>query len=170
MRVQTSTARSRRRLIKVLAGTGSVVLGAKFLPEKWAKPVVDSVVLPAHAQLSVPFTMSCTATPPAGTTLANPIVIDPLIYQATPNPGALPGTLDFLCDGALSSSIDIFALDATGQLSLFVSGTPCPSGTTLTIRFTVNGVSAECTWPIAPQANDAPAPQGNAPLDIRVIR
>jgi len=40
---------SRRRLLKKLAA-GSGALGAvSALPEKWRKPVVDSVILPAHA-------------------------------------------------------------------------------------------------------------------------
>ena len=47
-----STNETRRRLHKALvASTGAVVLG-KTLPESWIKPVVDSVVLPAHAGTS----------------------------------------------------------------------------------------------------------------------
>lgn len=33
------------------AGSGAVIAG-KSLPENWSKPVIDSVVLPAHAQTS----------------------------------------------------------------------------------------------------------------------
>lgn len=44
---------SRRNLLKsALAGSGAVIAG-KNLPENWAKPVVDSVMLPAHAQTSI---------------------------------------------------------------------------------------------------------------------
>jgi len=40
---------SRRKLLKsIVAGSGTVVAG-KSLPESWSKPVIDSVVLPAHA-------------------------------------------------------------------------------------------------------------------------
>jgi len=40
---------SRRKLLKsIAAGTGAAVVG-KSLPESWSKPVVDSVMLPAHA-------------------------------------------------------------------------------------------------------------------------
>lgn len=45
---QTSR-RSRRRLIQVLTA-GGVVTTAKLLPSEWARPVVESVSLPAHAQ------------------------------------------------------------------------------------------------------------------------
>ena len=43
---------SRRKLLKsIAAGSGAIVAG-KSLPESWSKPVVDSVILPAHAQTS----------------------------------------------------------------------------------------------------------------------
>lgn len=43
---------SRRKLLKsIAAGSGAVVVG-KSLPESWSKPVVDSVLLPAHAETS----------------------------------------------------------------------------------------------------------------------
>ena len=47
-----NSSESRRKLLKsIAAGTGAVVAG-KSLPEIWTKPVVDSVLLPAHAQTS----------------------------------------------------------------------------------------------------------------------
>ena len=43
---------SRRKLLKSIAtGSGAIVAG-KSLPESWSKPVVDSVLLPVHAQTS----------------------------------------------------------------------------------------------------------------------
>ena len=57
---------ARRRILKTLLAGGGVIAGAKALPEKWAKPVVESVVLPAHAQGS-PVTapqVFTTSTPP----------------------------------------------------------------------------------------------------------
>jgi len=43
---------NRRKLLKTIAaGSGAVVAG-KGLPESWSRPVVDSVLLPAHAQTS----------------------------------------------------------------------------------------------------------------------
>ena len=44
--------KSRRKLLKsIAAGSGAIVAG-KSLPDSWSKPVVDSVMLPAHAQTS----------------------------------------------------------------------------------------------------------------------
>ena len=41
---------SRRKLLKSMAvGSGAVVAG-KSVPEEWMKPIVDSVILPAHAE------------------------------------------------------------------------------------------------------------------------
>ena len=45
--------RSRRRALKSLAGTGAVASAGLMLPERWTRPVVESAVLPAHAQGSV---------------------------------------------------------------------------------------------------------------------
>ncbi len=43
---------SRRKLLKsIAAGSGAVVAG-KSLPESWSKPVINSIVLPAHAELT----------------------------------------------------------------------------------------------------------------------
>ena len=46
--------KGRRKLLKsIAAGSGAVIAG-KSLPESWSKPVVDSVILPVHAQTSPP--------------------------------------------------------------------------------------------------------------------
>jgi len=46
------SSESRRNLLKsIAAGTGVVVAG-KSLPDMWSRPVVESVLLPAHAQTS----------------------------------------------------------------------------------------------------------------------
>ena len=49
---QTEEAISRRRLIKVLLATGGAVAASTLMPANWTKPVVESGVLPAHAQVS----------------------------------------------------------------------------------------------------------------------
>ena len=48
--------KARRELLKgIAAGSGALIAG-KSLPETWSRPVVDSVMLPAHAQTSGAFT------------------------------------------------------------------------------------------------------------------
>lgn len=47
------TTESKRKLLKSIAmGTGAVIAG-KSLPESWSRPVVEAVLLPAHAQTSL---------------------------------------------------------------------------------------------------------------------
>lgn len=43
---------SRRRLLKTVAGAGGVYATGKMLPGRWASPVVDSVLLPTHGQMT----------------------------------------------------------------------------------------------------------------------
>ena len=46
------SSESRRKLLKSIAvGSGAIVAG-KSLPDSWRRPVVDSVMLPAHARVS----------------------------------------------------------------------------------------------------------------------
>jgi hypothetical protein len=44
--------KARRKLLKTIAAGGGVVVAGKSLPDSWTRPVVDSVMLPAHAQTS----------------------------------------------------------------------------------------------------------------------
>ena len=54
------SSEKRRKLLKsIAAGSGAIVAG-KSLPESWSRPVVDSVMLPAHAQTSA---LSCSPDP-----------------------------------------------------------------------------------------------------------
>ena len=41
--------KDRRALLKGIAAGSAVVGGAKALPERWSKPLTDSVVIPSHA-------------------------------------------------------------------------------------------------------------------------
>jgi hypothetical protein len=44
---------SRREVLKALAATSGALAAAAFLPDRWTPPVLQSGVLPAHAQTSV---------------------------------------------------------------------------------------------------------------------
>lgn len=46
------SSENRRKLLKSIAAGGGAIVVGKSLPESWSKPVVDSVMLPAHAQTS----------------------------------------------------------------------------------------------------------------------
>jgi len=78
---------SRRRALKTIA-VGSAAATSLALGSKWAKPVVDTVILPAHAQatnVEAPDqgTTSAPTTTPTATTTSNAIMIAWACWQAT---------------------------------------------------------------------------------------
>ena len=44
---------TRRQFVKIVTAASGGLFAAAFLPEKWVKPVIQSGVLPVHAQASV---------------------------------------------------------------------------------------------------------------------
>ena len=54
--------KSRRKLLKSIALGGGAIAVGKTLPQSWTRPVVESVMLPAHAQASVPSVLSFSGT------------------------------------------------------------------------------------------------------------
>ena len=66
---EKKSSESRRKLLKSIAAGGGAIVAGKSLPDKWTAPVVDSVLLPAHAQTS-----------PTPTTTAAPITTNYYCY------------------------------------------------------------------------------------------
>lgn len=54
MEETTETTISRRELLKVIAAAGGALAASTLLPGRWARPIVEAGVLPAHAQQSPP--------------------------------------------------------------------------------------------------------------------
>lgn len=46
---QNKEVKDRRTLLKGLVAGSAVVTGSKALPETWAKPMTDAIILPGHA-------------------------------------------------------------------------------------------------------------------------
>jgi len=61
---------SRRRAIKIVASGALVATIA--LPSKWSRPIVESIIVPAHAQASPPLTTETTSNPPTPTPQPTP--------------------------------------------------------------------------------------------------
>jgi hypothetical protein len=57
---ETMTNPRRRRALLAVIATGGMVASNDF-PSRWSRPVIDSVMLPAHAQIS-PVESTCTVT------------------------------------------------------------------------------------------------------------
>jgi len=56
---------SRRKLLKSIAATGGSIIVAKTLPDSWIRPAVHAMVLPAHAQATLPpgVVLACSVSP-----------------------------------------------------------------------------------------------------------
>jgi len=100
---------ARRKLLKTLMVGGGAVTASKLLPEQWARPVVGSVMLPAHAGLS-----TCA-------TEIFSFFSDPFIYNFD---GVLTSTVPPFFSGTLSGSL--FSVTGTGPV-------PCDSGSGMVV-------------------------------------
>lgn len=47
---ENEASETRRKLLRSLMAGSGVTITAHSLPEKWAKPIVNSIALPAHAE------------------------------------------------------------------------------------------------------------------------
>ncbi|HED12748.1 MAG TPA: hypothetical protein ENI62_03705 [Gammaproteobacteria bacterium] len=55
---------SRRRSLRALLAGSGIIAGAGATLPKWQKPVIDSIILPSHAQTSTKLPAATTVTPP----------------------------------------------------------------------------------------------------------
>ena len=166
MSEQRDVRASRRRLIKAIAGSGSVIVGTKVVPKEWIKPVVDSVILPAHAQITPPppdpgpsLSLTCEGTPPNGSMVPFGGAVSALI-TVLPNPGAGEQIFfELFCDAVSQGPPAPFftPTDVNGQINPSGFIFFCAGGEAR-IRFSYMGESADCFWnvglpgpmPIAP--------------------
>ena len=58
----TNESANRRKLIHSIALGGGVIIAGKSIPNSWTKPIIQSVILPAHAQTSEPTAETSTST------------------------------------------------------------------------------------------------------------
>jgi len=70
-------SRSRRRLLQSLA-VGTTAITVKSLPEKWAKPALDTTIVPAHAQCTAAATLTCEIDQPFSEQLDGGSILDPV--------------------------------------------------------------------------------------------
>ena len=153
MSEQRDVRASRRRLIKAIAGSSSVIVGAKVIPKEWTKPLVDSVILPAHAQITPPppdpspsLSLTCEGTPPNGSMVPLGGAVSALV-TVSPNPGAGEQIFfELFCDAVSQGPPNpIATTDANGQINPSGFINFCAGGEAR-VRFSYMGESADCFW------------------------
>lgn len=108
--IQTSPRNTRlvgrRKLMKVLATGGGIATGAALVPARWTSPIVESIGLPAHAQLSGTVLSDLLTNieadagrPSDGTRLADLLVPPAHAVPVTPTPE--PGTAEAIENGCI---------------------------------------------------------------------
>ena len=80
---------SRRRALKIVA-SGAVV-ATIALPSKWTRPIVEAIVVPAHAQASPTTTNGTTSTlPPTTGTVTTTATTTPTTTTPAPTTSPVP--------------------------------------------------------------------------------
>lgn len=90
--------KKRREAVRRILVGGGLIAGGQAVPKDWSRPVIDSVVLPSHAQTSPgggpggpgPVPPPATMAPPPPATMAPPP--PPPMTVAPPPPPPPPGT------------------------------------------------------------------------------
>ncbi len=77
----------RRKFLKKVAATAGAMGASILLPEKWAKPLVEVITLPAHAETSAPSPSPSPSPPPDPSPSPSPS--PPPDPSPSPPPGAL---------------------------------------------------------------------------------
>jgi len=109
-------AAQRRKVLKRLAVAGGAIVAGKSMPDQWLKPVVDSVLMPAHAQAT------------GGTIAANWVIGDDA-----------PGSTTGIPVGVTNTSNDFLYDDGT---TMFFYGQVSPPGaTSLNVNVNVSGTN-----------------------------
>jgi hypothetical protein len=120
---ENHSGESKRRLLKSFALGGGAVVAGKSFPESWVRPVVESVVLTAHAQMSACCLTAATYCDSLGTThiaIELSVAVDGAIsinFSEALNPSIATATAKVDCAGGFFSS------SVSGNGHVTVSGT-----------------------------------------------
>ena len=131
--------KSRRKLIKGLGIS---------IPTVWAAPVIESVILPAHAETSQRYTLTLVSDPEGGQTLPRCTTLSSVV-TIMPNPGVVEVLGELFCDGEPHPGVPSFKdfTDSSGKLE--GSGPlDCAVGERFLIRYSYMGASDEDWWDV----------------------
>ena len=101
---EATASPARRRLLRVLAGAGGVVATGALLPEKWTQPLVNRVLVPAHAQATaISYSGGSSGPGPAPSEGLGHRILNAVIPPANaggPPPNGLQSPINVCIDGA----------------------------------------------------------------------
>jgi hypothetical protein len=120
---------SRRKLIKSVLGVGGAIVTASQLPRQWTRPIVESVLLPAHAQMSqtcplVVFDSTIQISEPLecdNSPVSPYFVLDDINF---PCPSFVRSASEPPSGGYLSVEVDLLATFVHVYVGGYVSGSP----------------------------------------------
>lgn len=147
---------SRRRILRKSGATVLASLAAMQLPKKWQRPVINSVILPAHAQTSTVTTSSTTVTPDVQVTTASLSALInengrlSLVFRFTTNDRVLdtasmppPDAFSISVMGAIERQVTALSIEnnavfprSTIMLTVSPSLTDVSSGQMYTVQYT----------------------------------
>lgn len=131
---------SRRSLFKSLAAGGGALITAKSLPGAWVKPVVDAVLLPAHAATSSMYLPSAGAAAIVLTRNETGRRFAGLLDELVPTAEAIINdTIIYVC---VEPSVD----GAKADVTVYEGILPCsPTSAPSVARHTITGVDVPST-------------------------
>ena len=129
---KAKSVESRRKVLRSLGGAAGALGAASQAPESWTRPVVESVILPAHAQTSPGPTAEGTTpaapTPPPATTTPTVYTVAGLCAHWGGSSNQDPATRNFNAYEVLLSPpdqgvmVEITAIDITGDVTCTQDG------------------------------------------------
>ncbi len=151
----------RKAIKKISIGIGAIA-GISALPEKWTRPVIGQIILPAHAATSaVTLHDPCTARRTSGTQDSNSVKVE-ISAWVDPPTANLPATITATATGGAGSTVTVTtttAADGTFGATISVGGGP--GITSISIVTVVTGAadqgSCSVTVPPGDQATSTTA-------------
>ena len=134
----SGTSKTRRN---VILGMGTALASSSQLPARWSKPVIDSVILPVHAQTSATTTADPTTTTDPTTTVNPTTTVTPTTTTA-PTTTPCPNTMFTIPGGSAScgnrmNSFVRYSLDFSSGCPVLTTG-----GNDVELQFLVNDIRA----------------------------
>jgi len=160
MKKGTLNEMSRRKLLRMAFGAAGVSAASKLLPGQWVKPIVDAVVLPAHAQASL--VLTCFKETPSATAPANAPGDELNTYANVSPPPAIgtPINYQWICNGSpiggqsgTRLTVDASGNTGTGFGFTNPSAFGCNEGDVFGIEWSYLTATSQCLWTLTAPVN-----------------